>query len=51
MKNQVKAVGRYIRIVPVTWHNGIGMRVELYGCSAGTNIYIVIIYFLGYHAT
>ena len=26
---------RYVRFVPVTWHNWICMRVEIYGCDAG----------------
>lgn len=24
---------RYIRLIPVEWHNHISMRVEIYGCS------------------
>ncbi|XP_044183909.1 uncharacterized protein LOC114977157 [Acropora millepora] len=29
---------RHIRFVPVTWHKGICMRVEIYGCSAGDSV-------------
>jgi hypothetical protein len=37
-KNQVNIQARYIKFKPKAWNNGIGMRVELYGCSLGKYI-------------
>ena len=29
---------RYIRVVPVDWHNWISMRMELYGCQGNERV-------------
>ena len=42
-KNQVNIQARYIRFLPRTWNDGIGMRVELYGCSIGKYARIISI--------
>ena len=36
---------RYIRLLPIEWHNHISMRIEIYGCP-GIFFYLVIIYSL-----
>ncbi len=28
-------ITRYIRIIPVTWNGGIGLRADFYGCKSG----------------
>ncbi|KAL9955598.1 hypothetical protein ACROYT_G036941 [Oculina patagonica] len=31
-------ITRYIRIIPVTWNGGIGLRADFYGCKSGFDI-------------
>ena len=33
MKNPI--IARYIRIIPVNYHNTISLRAEFYGCRSG----------------
>jgi hypothetical protein len=32
-------IARYIRVRPKTWNNYIAMRIELYGCKKGIEVY------------
>ena len=34
-------MARYIRFQPTDWHARISMRVELYGCYAGNDVFFL----------
>ena len=34
---------RYIRFIPVEWHNHISMRVEIYGCPGVLHLQIILL--------